>query len=195
MEFKFYKLLQYHLICKTILQHYCKIVCNQIKHVFYILMVKYLNICVGIRASALGLQMPNVRRIWHFKPQSTQHLELQNPSIANFFAILLQCNSKCRIALQQYCKYIYIYIYIQLLFPGISLSSLSLFMFSSLFSFSFSHLLSPLFKPKPHPPPNINITHHSGGNIGGNVDAVIDTSGFHKKKKKIYIYIYIFSLL
>ena len=175
MEFKFYKLLQYHLICKT-LQHYCKIVCNQIKHVFYILMVKYLNIC-NIEVWVLehqhwGLQMPNVRRIWHFKPQSTQHLELQNPSIANFFAILLQCNSKGKIALQQYCKYIYIYIvkiyiyiYFKLLFPGISLSSLSLFMFSSLFSFSFSHLLSPLFKPKHHPPPNINITHHSGGNV------------------------------
>ena len=38
-------------------------------------------------------------------------------------------------------------------------------MFSSLSSFSLSHLLSPLFKPKHHPPPNINITHHSGGNI------------------------------
>ena len=48
-------------------------------------------------------------------------------------------------------------------------------MFSSLFSFSLSHLLSPLFKPKHHPPPNINITRHSGGNV----DAMIDTSRFH----------------
>ena len=48
-------------------------------------------------------------------------------------------------------------------------------MFCSLFSFSLSHLLSPLFKPKHHPPPNINITRHSGGNV----DAMIDTSRFH----------------
>ena len=31
-------------------------------------------------------------------------------------------------------------------------------MFSSLSSFSLSHLFSPLFRPKHHPPPNINIT-------------------------------------
>ena len=35
-------------------------------------------------------------------------------------------------------------------------------MFSSLSSFSLSHLLSPFFRPKHHPPPNINITYHSG---------------------------------
>ena len=37
--------------------------------------------------------IPNVRRIWHFKPQSALHQGMLNPSIANFFAILLQCNS------------------------------------------------------------------------------------------------------
>ena len=48
--------------------------------------------------------MPNVRRIWHFMPQSAQHQGMQNPNIANFFAILLQCNSKGRIALQHNSK-------------------------------------------------------------------------------------------
>ena len=43
--------------------------------------------------------MPNVRQIWHFKPQTALHQEMLNPTIANFFAILLQCNSKVRIAL------------------------------------------------------------------------------------------------
>ena len=43
--------------------------------------------------------MPNVRRIWHFKPLNAQHQGLQNLSIANFFAILLQCNFKDKIAL------------------------------------------------------------------------------------------------
>ena len=155
MEFKFYKLLQYHLICKTVLQHYCKIVCNQIKHVFYILMVKYLNIC-NIEVWVLehqhqGLQMPNVRRIWHFKPQSTQHLELQNPSIANFFAILLQCNSKGRIALQQYCKKkkIYIYIYILSCFSLEFLSPLSHY-FCSLLSFLSLFLICSLLSPNPN---------------------------------------------
>ena len=90
------------------------------------------------------------------------------------------------IAKLKYCKYIYIYIFFKLFFPEISLSSLSLFLFSSLSSFSLSHLLSPLFKPKHHPPPNINITHHSKGNV----DAVIDTSGFHKIN-----FLFYFSLL
>ena len=90
-------------------------------------------------------------------------------------------------------KYIYIFIFFfKLVFPEISLSSLSLFLLSSLSSFSLSHLLFPLFRPRHHSLPNINITHHSGGNIGGNVDAVIDTSGFHKKNIYIYIYIYIY---
>ena len=45
-----------------------------------------------------------------------------------------------------------------ILFPwNFSLLSLIFFVL-----FSFSHLLSPLFKSKHHPSPNINITHHSG---------------------------------
>ena len=89
--------------------------------------------------------------------------------------IFLQYCYSAILSLELHCSNIVkknIYI---LLFPSISLSSLSLFMFSSLFSFSLSHLLSPLFKPKHHPPPNINITRHSGGNV----DAMIDTSRFH----------------
>ena len=76
--------------------------------------------------------MPNVRQIWHFKPQTALHQEMLNPTIANFFAILLQCNSKVRIALQQYSK-IYIY-FIPPFSPAIYLSSISLFQFSSLSS-------------------------------------------------------------
>ena len=142
MEFKFYKLLQYHLICKTILQHYCKIVCNQIKHVFYILMVKYLNICVGVRASALGIANAKCKENLAFQTPKYSDLELQNPSIAIFFAILLQCNSKGRIALQQYCKYIYIYL---AAFPwNFSLLSLIIYVLFSLFLLSFSSTLSSL---------------------------------------------------
>ena len=50
-------------------------------------------------------------------------------------------------------KYIYIF---YSTFPEISLSFLSLFLFSSPSSFSLSHLLSPLFRAKHHPPPNIS---------------------------------------
>ena len=42
---------------------------------------------------------PNVREIWHFKSQKTMHQGTLMPSIANFFAIVLQCNSTFRIAL------------------------------------------------------------------------------------------------
>ena len=44
--------------------------------------------------------MPNLREIQNFKPQNHLHQRMLNSSIANFFAILLQCNSKHRIALQ-----------------------------------------------------------------------------------------------
>ena len=66
--------------------------------------------------------------------------------------------------LELYCSSILkIYIYILFTFSlEISLSSISLFQFSSLFSFSVLHLISPLFRPKHHSPPNINITHHNG---------------------------------
>ena len=32
--------------------------------------------------------MPNIKRIWHFKPQNALHQGMLNPTIANFFAIL-----------------------------------------------------------------------------------------------------------
>ena len=48
--------------------------------------------------------MPNLRTIWHFKPQNALHQRMVNPTIANFFAILLQYNSKAKIVLQQYSK-------------------------------------------------------------------------------------------
>ena len=78
--------------------------------------------------------MPNVRRIWHFKPQSAQHQGMQNPNIANFFAILLQCNSKGRIALQHNSKTYNIFLFT-------FSDSLSLTLCSCLFLISF---LSPL---------------------------------------------------
>ena len=68
-------------------------------------------------------------------------------------------NAILKVELQ--CSSIVIYIFYST-FSEISFSSLSLFMFCSLSSFSLSHLLSPLFRPKHHPPPNINITHHNG---------------------------------
>ena len=45
--------------------------------------------------------MPNRREIWNLKPQNHLHWGMLNNSITNFFAILLQCNSKHRIALLQ----------------------------------------------------------------------------------------------
>ena len=97
-----------------------------------------------------------------FSLKNLPHLECYIPSIAKKFAILLQCNIvvHCSSVVKKK-KNIYIYIFYST-FPKISLSSLSLFMFSSLSSFSLSHLLSPFFRPKHHPFPNINITHHSG---------------------------------
>ena len=40
-----------------------------------------------------------LREIWHFKPKKLLHQGMVNGSIANFFAILLQYNSKHRIVL------------------------------------------------------------------------------------------------
>ena len=51
-----------------------------------------------------GILMPNVRDIWHFKPQNILHQEMRLLSIANFFAIVLQCNSIFRITLQHNSK-------------------------------------------------------------------------------------------
>ena len=43
--------------------------------------------------------MPYLREIWHFKPKRLLHQGLENSSIAKFFSILLQYNSKYRIFL------------------------------------------------------------------------------------------------
>ena len=43
--------------------------------------------------------MPYLRKFWHFKPKKLLHQGIVNGSIANFFAILLQYNSKHRIVL------------------------------------------------------------------------------------------------
>ena len=48
--------------------------------------------------------MPNVRQIWHFRPKIAQHPKLYTYTIAKKFAIVLQCNSTCRIALSHNCK-------------------------------------------------------------------------------------------
>ena len=105
------------------------------------------------------MQMPNVRRIWHLQPQSALYQKTLNSSIANFFAI--QCNS---IELHYSSTVKKNNNILWCLFPPKFLSHLPhLFLFSSLSSFSVSpSALSPLFKPKHHPPPNININirHH-----------------------------------
>ena len=86
--------------------------------------------------------MSNVRRIWHFKPQNALHQGMLNPTIASFFAILLQCYSKIRITLQQYSKKKKLSLkkkkFIQPFSPEISLPSISLLKFSFLSSFSVS---------------------------------------------------------
>ena len=48
--------------------------------------------------------MPYLRGIWHFKTKNLLHQWMLNSSIANFFAILLQYNSKHRIVLFTNCK-------------------------------------------------------------------------------------------
>ena len=67
------------------------------------------------------------------------HQRIVNPTIANFFVILLQYNSKVRIV-ELYCSNILknIIIFYLLFPPKMSLSSISLFKFSSLSSFSVS---------------------------------------------------------
>ena len=103
--------------------------------------------------------MPYLREIWHFKPKKLLHQRIVNSSIANFFAILLQYNSKHRITLfivLQKKKYIYIYIFYSSYFP--QNFSLIPFIFSVLFSlfllcFSICSLLSEASSPK-------FLTHH-----------------------------------
>ena len=79
--------------------------------------------------------MPYLRKIWHFKLKKLLLQGIVNGSIANFFAILLQYNSKHRIALftvLQKKKNIL------LLFPPKFLSHPSHFFCSPLSSFSVS---------------------------------------------------------
>ena len=88
--------------------------------------------------------MPNVRKIWHLQAQSAQHQRIVNPGIANFFAILLQYNSKGRIHCSSiFLKIIYIYLYIYIFhdaffLQNFSLISLIIYVLFSLFILCFS---------------------------------------------------------
>ena len=88
--------------------------------------------------------MPNVRKIWHLQAQSAQHQRIVNPGIANFFAILLQYNSKGRIHCSSiFLKNIYIYLYIYIFhdaffLQNFSLISLIIYVLFSLFILCFS---------------------------------------------------------
>ena len=84
-----------------------------------------------------------LREIWHFKLKRLLHQGIVNGSIANFFTILLQYNSKHRIVLFTVLQKKNLY-FTPPISLEISLSSLSFFLFSSLSSFFVLHLLSPL---------------------------------------------------
>ena len=56
--------------------------------------------------------MPYLRKIWYFKSKKFLYQGIIKGSIANFFALLLQYNSKHRIVLFIVLQKIYIYIYI-----------------------------------------------------------------------------------
>ena len=43
----------------------------------------------GLEHKHWGMLMPNIREIWYFNLQNALHQGMLNPSIANFFAILL----------------------------------------------------------------------------------------------------------
>ena len=74
--------------------------------------------------------IPYLRTFWHFMPQKHLHQRIVYPTITKNFAIVLQYNSKVRIVLLQYSKK---KLYILFTFSSeISLSSISLFQFSSL---------------------------------------------------------------
>ena len=85
-----------------------------------------------------------LREIWHFKPKKLLHQGIVNGSIANFFAILLQYNSKHRIVLFTILqKNIF---FLLLLFPPKFLSHPFHFFYSLLSLPSlFLHLLSPFW--------------------------------------------------
>ena len=85
-----------------------------------------------------------LREIWHFKLKRLLHQGIVNGSIANFFTILLQYNSKHRIVLFTVLQKKNLY-FTPPISLEISLSSLSFFLFSSLSSFFVLHLLSPLW--------------------------------------------------
>ena len=81
-----------------------------------------------------------LRTFWHFMSQKRLHQRIVYLTIAKNFAIVLQYNSKVRIVLLQYSKK---KLYILFTFSSeISLSSISLFRFSSLSVSPFA--LSPL---------------------------------------------------
>ena len=76
--------------------------------------------------------MPYLREIWHFKPKRLLHQGIENSSIAKFFSILLQYNSKYRIFLFIVLQKKYIYIFYAFYFTRNF--SLIPFIFSILFS-------------------------------------------------------------
>ena len=98
-----------------------------------------------------GMLMPYLRKIQHFKSKKLLHQGIVNGSIANFFAILLQYNSKHRIVLFTVLQKKNIYIFYSSYFTrNFSLIPL---IFSILFSlfllcFSICSLLSEASSPK-----------------------------------------------
>ena len=107
--------------------------------------------------------------VWNFplftNAKCKENLAFSIPKVLNIWDCKIQ-------VLQFFLQYIYrelhcssivTYIYIYSTFPPNFLSPLSHYLCSLLSLPSlFLHLLSPLFRPKHHPPPNINIniTHH-----------------------------------
>ena len=89
--------------------------------------------------------MPYLREIWHFKPKKLLHQGIVNGSIAKFFAILLQYNSKHRIVLFTVLQKKKIIFYSYYFTRNFSL--IPLIFFCSLLSLPslFLHLLSPLW--------------------------------------------------
>ena len=104
-------------------------------------------------------------------PSKTSHI--QNAIYQVLQKNLQYCYSAILKVELQYCKKKNILFY----FPrNFSLLSLIIYVLFSLFLLSFSSsTLSPFFRPKHQPPPNINITYHSGSfflvgcNLAGSV--------------------------
>ena len=90
--------------------------------------------------------MPYLRSFQHFRAQKHVHQEMVKPTIANFFAIVLQYNSKVRIVLQQYSKkYTYILLHRPFLSPLNSLFNFFLSLLSLLSSLFFIQTQTPSF--------------------------------------------------